>query len=343
MSLLVRAFDLERAALLVEHDPEGSLHPLATHGPVRLAGQTASQAMADDDWSLALPIERGLLLLARAGTAPLSAGEAQLAARIAEAAGYLVTQARLATDLAHARALLARADRVSALGTLAAGIAHEIRNPLVSVRTFVQLLPERLDDEEFLHGFRELALGEIDRISTLVNDLLAFSRPAPIDREPLDMNELVSQVVRLLAPEGRRHGVLVAMRENVDLPAVVADAGHVKQVLMNVVLNAIQACGVSGAVTVATDVHAAREAHWCRISVEDSGAGIAREHAAHIYEPFFTTKETGSGLGLFIAHQLVTEHGGQIEARPREGGGTIFAIDFPLYDGQAGERSARAC
>ena len=91
-----------------------------------------------------------------------------------------------------------RSDRLSALGILAAGVAHEIRNPLVSVRTFIQLLPERLADEEFRTGFRDLALGEIERICGLINDLLAFSRPAPAQREPTDLNELVAQILSLI-------------------------------------------------------------------------------------------------------------------------------------------------
>src|SRR5256886_6994000 len=117
----------------------------------------------------------------------------------------------MAADLARSRELLARADRLAALGMLAAGVAHEIRNPLVSVRTFIQLLPERLADEEFRTGFRELALGEIERICALINDLLAFSRPAPAERERTDLNELVAQIARLLEAEARPPDVPAAL------------------------------------------------------------------------------------------------------------------------------------
>ena len=125
----------------------------------------------------------------------------------------LAGQTRLAEELAGTRQLVARADRLSALGLLAASVSHEIRNPLVSVRTFIQLLPERLADEEFRTVFRELALSEIDRICALINDLLAFSRPAPAQRELTDMNELVGQIVRLLEVESRRRDVQLSSKK----------------------------------------------------------------------------------------------------------------------------------
>ena len=115
----------------------------------------------------------------------------------------------MAADLARSRELLARADRLSALGMLAAGVAHEIRNPLVSVRTFIQLLPERMSDEEFRTRFRDLALAEIERICDLINDLLAFSRPAPAHLDATDLNDLVSSIVRLLDAEARKNGTTV--------------------------------------------------------------------------------------------------------------------------------------
>src|SRR5438094_10476353 len=121
------------------------------------------------------------------------------------------------------RELLGRADRLSALGMLAAGVDHGIRNPLVSVRTFIQLLPERLADEEFRTEFRELALGEIERICALINDLLAFSRPAPAERKPTDLNELAAQIARLLEAEARRRDVAGAFHAEPDPAHVVVD------------------------------------------------------------------------------------------------------------------------
>src|SRR5438034_6729384 len=299
--------------------------------PARLAPGEAPDAT----WSLALPVGAGdrvggLLLLARAGGAPLTPAERALAAGVTDALAQLVASERQAAELRQTRELLGRADRLSPLGMLAAAVAHEIPNPLVSVRTFMQLLPERLADEEFRTEFRELALGEIERICALINDLLAFSRPAPAERKPTDLNELAAQIARLLEAEARRRDVAVAFHAEPDLPHVVVDEAQVKQVLMNLLLNALQACGSHGSVEITTRSEEDRGERWCTVTVGDSGAGIPPEHVEQIFDPFFTTKDAGSGLGLFIARQIVTEHGGYITTAPRPGGGTAFTIHFPL-------------
>ncbi len=335
VALLGRVLGLERAALLVEKLPRGALVPVVVHGEPPPAPLAPGEAPDAGTWSLALPVGagdrvRGLLLLARAGGAPLTPAERALAAGVADALAQLVASERQAAELRQTRELLGRADRLAALGMLAAGVAHEIRNPLVSVRTFIQLLPERLADEEFRTGFRELALGEIERICALINDLLAFSRPAPAERERTDLNELVAQIARLLEAEARRRDVAVSFHGEPDLPQVVVDEAQVKQVLMNLLLNALQACGAHGSVEITTRSEEDRGERWCTVTVADSGAGIPPEHVEQIFDPFFTTKDAGSGLGLFIARQIVTEHGGYITTAPRPGGGTAFTIHFPL-------------
>ena len=333
--LLARALGLERAALLAETSPPGALVPVAVHGEPPPAPLAPGEAPEAGSWSLTLPVgagerARGLLLLARAGAAPLTSADRALAAGVADALAQLVESGRQAAELRQTRELLGRADRLSALGMLAAGVAHEIRNPLVSVRTFIQLLPERLDDEEFRTEFRELALGEIERICALINDLLAFSRPSPAERAPTDLNELVAQITRLLEAEARRRDVAVVFQGEAELPRVVADEAQVKQVLMNLLLNALQACGSHGRVEITTRSEKDRGERWCTVTVADSGAGIPPEHVEQIFDPFFTTKDAGSGLGLFIARRIVTEHGGHITTAPRPEGGTAFTIHFPL-------------
>ena len=328
----MRALGLERAALLVGKAPGDLLVPVAVHGdpPAPLAPGEAPDA---GGWSLVLPVGggervRGFLLLARG--APLTPAEGVLAAGVADALAQLVESGEQAAALRQMRELLGRADRLSALGMLAAGVAHEIRNPLVSVRTFIQLLPERLADEEFRTEFRELALGEIERICALINDLLVFSRPAPAEREPTDLNELVAQITRLLEAEARRRDVAVSFHAEADLPQVVVEEAKVKQVLMNLLLNALQACRSHGSVEITTRSEETRGERWCTVTVADSGAGIPPEHVEQIFDPFFTTKDAGSGLGLFIARQIVTEHGGHIATAARAGGGTAFTVHFPL-------------
>jgi signal transduction histidine kinase len=332
--VLTRALELERAALMVEEEPGGRLLPAAVHGPVASLVMLPGGEAPGGPWSAVLPVGSeshvfGTLLVARPGGTALLPADQALAGRFASAAANLLEHGRLTAEVARAQELLARADRLAALGTLAAGVAHEIRNPLVSVRTFIQLLPERLADEEFRTNFRDLALSEIERICTLITDLLAFSRPAPVQREPADLTEIVGQIVRLLEPEARRHDVVMTCKSTPDLPMVVVDEAQVKQVLMNLLLNAIQACGGKGRVEAALRADMREGQQWVVVTVADSGPGIPPELAEQIFDPFFTTKDAGSGLGLFIAHQIVTEHGGYIATVPRDEGGAVFAINFP--------------
>src|SRR5439155_220693 len=135
---------------------------------------------------------------------------------------------------------------------------------------------------------------------------------------------LVAQIARLLEAEARRRDVAVAFHGEADLPRVVADEAQVKQVLMNLLLNALQACGSHGTVEITTRSEEERGERWCTVTIADSGAGIPPEHVEQIFDPFFTTKDAGSGLGLFIARQIVTEHGGHITTAPRPGGATLY-------------------
>jgi signal transduction histidine kinase len=341
LSILARALHLERAVLLLERAPDDVLVTVAVHGDVTLRTVEPGTEPGDGPWSAALPVrmadrEPGLLLVARHDGSPLPAEDLELAERLCEGAAEFLEQQSARDDLDQARTLLARADRLSALGTLAAGIAHEIRNPLVSVRTFIQLLPERLDDAEFRTSFRELALTEIERIAELTNDLLAFSRAHSADEARSDLNLLVAQTLRLLDSEARKRDITVDCDLTPSLPPVGVGDGQVKQVLLNVVLNGLQASPSHGRLLVRTT----SGARGCEVEVADAGPGIPPERVERIFDAFFTTKDSGSGLGLFIAQQIVRERGGRISVRPRAGGGTIFAILFPHAPLENGEEDA---
>lgn len=240
--------------------------------------------------------------------------------------------ARLHEQLEVARQLLSKSDRLSAIGMLAAGVAHEVRNPLVSVRTFVQLAPERIDDEEFRTGFRDLALGEIDRICLLVNDLLAFARPTTPDAQATDINDVLEQIQRLVEGEAKKGGVELSAQLDTSVPMIDGDDARIKQVFLNVVLNAIEACSGGGSVNVMTKTVQRAENHYLQIEVRDTGAGIAPENADRIFDPFFTTKERGNGLGLFIAQRIVRDHQGDIEIASAPGGGTSVLLYFPVAE-----------
>ncbi len=239
--------------------------------------------------------------------------------------------ARLYEELRSSQVMLARTDRLAAVGTLAAGIAHEIRNPLVTVQTFVQLLPEQIDDPEFRTTFLDLTNSELARVSTLINDLLSFSRPSPATLDEASINELGEQIVRLLAGQAKKSGVTLSAQLTLENPTCVVDRGQMKQVFMNLVMNALQATPAGGSVTLSTHLlHGGDGKDYCVIEVQDTGSGISAENKEQIFDPFFTTKDTGVGLGLFITHQIIREHGGSITVESEVGKGTRFVIHLPI-------------
>jgi signal transduction histidine kinase len=274
----------------------------------------------------------GLLLLGRKRNRDaFSTEDLHLLATLGAEVAVALENARLYEELKNSQIMLARTDRLAAVGTLAAGIAHEIRNPLVAVQTFVQLLPEQIDDPEFRTTFLELTNSELSRVSTLINDLMTFARPSPATLDEAQVNDVAEQIVRLLTGQAKKRDVTLTARLAPDLSPFVVDQGQIKQVFMNLVMNALQATPAGGSVTIATSL--TREADgqaWCVIEVRDTGAGIPPEQKEQIFDPFFTTKETGVGLGLFITHQIIKEHGGTIQVESEVGQGTQFLIRLPI-------------
>lgn len=274
-------------------------------------------------------LEGVLLLGGHSDGEPLSSEDVEVLSILSNNLAAALRSARLSLDLEHSREVIARSERLSAIGTLAAGLAHEIRNPLVSIRTFTQLLPERLDDPEFRSRFLELTLSEVDRICALVSELLAFARPAPATLERMDLAGCVERLCLLLSSQARTRGVHLSMIEPRSEIHVVADEDQVKQVVMNVVLNAIQACIDGGRVQVSCYQSDALDGSAC-IEVVDNGCGIPEDAVGRIFDPFFTSRNEGTGLGLSVAHRIVASHGGSIEVRSRVGQGSTFVVRFPV-------------
>jgi signal transduction histidine kinase len=224
-------------------------------------------------------------------------------------------------------------DRATFWTDLAASMSHEIRNPLVAIRTFTQLLPERYDDAEFREGFQGLALKEVDRICGLINDLLSFARPSRPNIAEEDMNDVVDGIARILETEAKEKGVQITRDFAADLPKVWIDREQLKQVFMNLILNAIQAIRDGGSIVIATRLHLTDQqgqpGRFVQVEIRDTGMGIPEENLEHIFDPFFTSKDEGSGLGLSISHQIVQEHGGFILVQSKVGEGTSFLINLP--------------
>ena len=252
-----------------------------------------------------------------------------------------IENANLYENLKKSQLMMRRTDRLASLGTLIAGLAHEIRNPLVSIKTFTQLLPERMDDEEFRNYFLTVASGEIDRLTTLINELLGFAKPTEPNLKGEDVNSIIDKMEFLISTEAKKKNITITKNYSPTLPPVMADAEQIKQVLLNILLNGMQAIeGDQGQVWIETRVvRVAREDGinpFVQIEIRDNGAGISKENLDHIFDPFFTTRAEGSGLGLAITYQIVHEHGGFIDVESEIGKGTSFQVNFPLKAGENG-------
>jgi signal transduction histidine kinase len=255
-----------------------------------------------------------------------SAEDLQLLDAVAAGASVALENAALSRQLRRSEAVLERANRLSSLGLLAAGIAHEIRNPLVAVKTFLDLLPQRLEDRDFLTNFRDLSLGELRRVTDLIADLLALGKSRTAERRALDVAPTLEPVVRLMESTARKRQIELAVDIDSRLPSVWADPDQLKQIALNLLLNAIDSSVAGGRVRL--EVRRA-PGDAVALAVRDEGAGIPPEQLETIFNPFFTTKETGTGLGLTLVHQMVVEHGGEITVESEVGRGSVFRVTLP--------------
>jgi signal transduction histidine kinase/FixJ family two-component response regulator len=274
----------------------------------------------------------------RCGASPLGADGKMLAEGLAMQAVIAIENAQLVDDLRRSRAQVQRVDRLGTLGTLAAGLAHEINNPLVSINTFLSLAPGKRhnDDPEFWGEYHELASGELNRIRGLVETMSRLGRSGgspSLSREWVAVGELVEQVVRLVGRETDRAGVAISLEVSSDLPEVRVVRDQIHQMLLNLALNAIQASRSGGEIAIRVESDGQNESpSGVHIQFEDSGEGIAEENLERIFDPFFTTKDPdkGTGLGLMISHQIVVDHGGSIEVESEPGNGSTFHVRLAI-------------
>ena len=222
------------------------------------------------------------------------------------------------------------------LGTIAAGVAHEIRNPLASIKTFAQLLPAKADDPEFRNEFSRLVVMDVERITKVVETMLAFARPAEVKVANYSAAELVEEAVLLVQSRLKSKSIELTKQFH-EQPVLRVDKQQILQVLVNLLNNAVDALPEHGKIRVATGVRTMEDAEEGNgsqrcgvIEVADNGPGMPAAIRNRLFDPFFTTKREGTGLGLSISQKIVRDHGGIITVSSIEGKGTTFQVNLPL-------------
>ena len=248
-------------------------------------------------------------------------------------------------DLSYQLALEEAAKRhesLARLGTLVAGLAHEVRNPLAGIKGAAQLLAQRVPDDAQLAEYTEVISSEADRLSELVENMLQLGAPPKPKLAAVNVHRALRIALATLDSEIRKNNLILTCDLDPSLPETVADLGQVQQVLLNLIKNAIDAVapmderpGEIRIVTkMETDYHIMRDQRgalsYLRIEVNDNGPGIAPEERTKVFEPFFTTKDKGTGLGLAIAQRIISDHGGRLRFINRDEGGTSAWISLPI-------------
>jgi two-component system sensor histidine kinase PilS (NtrC family) len=242
------------------------------------------------------------------------------------------------TELREMEQSVRQTERLAVVGGVAAGVAHEIRNPLASISGSVELLQQMPQADEDSRALMSIVVREIDRLNLLLNDLLAYSNPRPLKLAPLDLAELVRDTVRVFEQDRGLASIEVELVDGEVLPPIqmYADAAKLRQVLWNLLRNAAEAAGEGGG---HVRVEVVRDSAAVEIAVTDNGPGIRPEHQGRLFGPFFTTKTGGSGLGLATVHGLVTDHKGTIRLDTEPGRGTSFTVRLP-YTASRGRQSS---
>lgn len=259
---------------------------------------------------------------------PLASKEIPLSLRVTplqDESGQEMGSVILLRDLREVRDLqekVRRSERLASLGRLAAGVAHEIRNPLSSIRGFAQFFGNRFRGQEE-EGYAAVMIKEVDRLNRVISELLDFARPQKPHLERQNLQNILESILVLLEEELRKKKIEVEKNYETDLPLVMADHDQISQAFLNLLLNSIESMGEKGKICLSLKKV---QSGAVEIVIEDTGRGIPAEDIEKIFEPFFSTKRKGTGLGLAIVHQIIEGHGGEIKVKSVEGKGTAFHI-----------------
>jgi two-component system, NtrC family, sensor kinase len=229
-------------------------------------------------------------------------------------------------------AQLAQADKLSSIGLLAAGVAHEVNTPLAVISSYTQMLAKQVRNDQKMAPLLDKITQQTFRASEIVNGLLNFSRTSAAEFAELDLNHVIEDTLKLLEHQFRASQVQLDMTLEENLPPILGNPGKLQQVFLNLFLNAKDAMAAGGTLRVATAVNG-----HVAVEVSDTGSGISVEHMQRIYDPFFTTKTSvsegqrrGTGLGLAVTYGIIQEHAGKIQVESQLGSGTTFHLEFPM-------------
>jgi two-component system sensor histidine kinase HydH len=218
--------------------------------------------------------------------------------------------------------------RLASLGRLAAGIAHEIRNPLSSIKGFATYFRERYKDIPEDQRTAEIMVQEVERLNRVIGQLLEFARPVKINKKPTSINTVIQHSLKMIEGQAQVKNIKINARLSPEIKDVSIDADRINQVLLNLYLNSIEAMEHGG--TLSVELSWDENSQTARIAVSDTGAGIKKEDMVHIFDPYFTTKQSGTGLGLAIVHNIVESHNGDVRVESEPGKGTTVTILLPL-------------
>jgi signal transduction histidine kinase len=236
------------------------------------------------------------------------------------------------TERMELEAQLTQADKLSSIGLLAAGVAHEVNTPLAVISSYSQMLAKQVRGDQRVAPVLDKIISQTFRASEIVNGLLNFSRTSGAEFTALDLNHIIEDTLKLLEHQFRTSQVQLEMALEHNLPPILGNSGKLQQVFLNLFLNAKDAMAAGGTLRIATQSNG-----LVAVDISDTGSGIATEHMQRIYDPFFTTKTTvsegqrrGTGLGLAVSYGIIQEHAGKIQVESQLGSGTTFHLEFPM-------------
>ena len=252
------------------------------------------------------------------------------ASKIINEEGQLVGQVMILRDLGEVRRLQAeirRKEKLAAIGGLAAGVAHEIRNPLSSIKGIASYYKSKFVDGSEDKEMAGVMIEEVDRLSRVISELLEFARPAELNRKPSNVNDILEHSVRLIQREAMAKNVHIQLHLTPDSAVTDIDPDRLTQCLLNLYLNALQSMEKGGQLSIASFIKDGRNV---TIDIKDSGSGIRAEDLSKIFDPYFTTKAKGTGLGLAVVHKIIEAHQGLVKVRSAAGQGSVFSVTLPL-------------